>query len=85
MVGKLRFLVAERPDLGYEVLKLSRQLAAPHGKDLVAVKRLIRYVCGTTGYVLQLYPDKQKDLRLQTWGNRTTQATERHADRSVAQ
>ena len=82
LVGKLRFLVPERPDLGYEVLKLSRSLATPQGKDMFGVKRVVRYVSGTTDYVLKLYPDMHKDLNL-TGSVDTDYAGDRETRRSV--
>ena len=47
VVGKLRFMVPERPDIGFEVLKLSKSLAKPVGRDLAAALHVVRDLNGT--------------------------------------
>lgn len=53
MVGSLRYLTATRPDLIYSVNLVSRYMEKPTEQHLLAVKRILRYVRGTTGYGIQ--------------------------------
>eukprot|EP00972_Heterocapsa_arctica_P032320 4764942-Heterocapsa_arctica.AAC.1 len=43
-----------RPDLAYTVKELARRLASPTDADWLRMKRLLRYVRGTTNYLLKL-------------------------------
>eukprot|EP00972_Heterocapsa_arctica_P072049 10640507-Heterocapsa_arctica.AAC.1 len=43
-----------RPDLAFIVKELARRLAAPTCGDWVKVRRLLRYLSGTTHWVLRL-------------------------------
>jgi hypothetical protein len=54
IVGKLRWIVPERPDLGYAVHEVSKKLSSPAYRDWVAVKRIVRYLHKTTGTTLWL-------------------------------
>jgi hypothetical protein len=47
LVGSLRYFVNTRPDLGFWVGYVSRFLERPTEEQLLAVKRIIRYVAGT--------------------------------------
>jgi hypothetical protein len=52
-VGSLLYLSTHtRPDISFEVGMLGRAMAAPSAQDVVAVKRLFRYLSGTRGYGL---------------------------------
>jgi hypothetical protein len=54
-VGSLLYLATHtRPDLSFTVGMLGRAMAAPSAQDVVAVKRLMRYLSGTRGYGLVL-------------------------------
>ncbi|KAH0755142.1 hypothetical protein KY290_025412 [Solanum tuberosum] len=48
MVGSLLYLTASRPDIMFSVCKCARFQAAPKESHLTAVKRIIRYLIGTT-------------------------------------
>ena len=48
MIGSLLYLTASRPDISYSVGVCARYQANPKESHLKAVKRIIRYVSGTT-------------------------------------
>ena len=48
IVGSLRYLVHTRPDLTFAVGFVSRFMEAPTREHLAAVRRLLRYIAGTT-------------------------------------
>ncbi|KAL8167537.1 hypothetical protein V2J09_009036 [Rumex salicifolius] len=48
MVGSLIYLIATRPDLMFVVSFISRFMAAPTQLHLQAIKRVMRYLKGTT-------------------------------------
>jgi hypothetical protein len=50
-VGSLLYLATHtRPDISFTVGILGRAMDAPSAQDLVAVKRLMRYLSGTRDY-----------------------------------
>jgi hypothetical protein len=54
-VGSLLYLATHtRPDISFTVGMLGRAMAAPSAQDVVAVKRLMRYLSGTLDYGLVL-------------------------------
>jgi hypothetical protein len=48
IVGSLRYLVNSRPDLAFSVGMVSRFMESPNSEQWGAIKRIIRYVAGTT-------------------------------------
>jgi hypothetical protein len=48
IVGSLRYLVNSRPDLSFSVGMVSRFMEAPNSEHWATIKRIIRYVAGTT-------------------------------------
>ena len=50
MIGSLLYLTASRPDLAFSVGVCARFQAAPKESHLMAVKRIIRYINGTSDY-----------------------------------
>ena len=48
IVGSLRYLVNSRPDLAFSVGMVSRFMEAPNSEHWGAIKRIVRYVAGTT-------------------------------------
>jgi hypothetical protein len=52
VIGGLRYLIHTRPDLAYAVGYLSRFMEAPHEEHFTAVKRILRYVAGTSSHGL---------------------------------
>jgi Reverse transcriptase (RNA-dependent DNA polymerase) len=54
-VGSLLYLATHtRPDISFTVGMMGRALAAPSAQDVVAVKRIMRYLSGTRDYGLVL-------------------------------
>ena len=47
VVGKSQFLAPRWPDIAIATHRLARSLAKPTKSDIVASKRLLRYLCGT--------------------------------------
>ena len=62
MIGCLRYLTLTRPDLIYSVSYLSRFMSKPYSDHMAAVKRVLRYVKGTTEYGLVYRRDKESSL-----------------------
>jgi hypothetical protein len=60
IVGSLRYLVNTRPDLAFAVGYVSRFLEEPREDHLAAVKRILRYVAGTSSWGLW-FGRKKKD------------------------
>jgi hypothetical protein len=50
IVGSLRYLVNTRPNLAYFVGMVSRFMETPNSEHRTAIKRIVRYVAGTTQY-----------------------------------
>jgi hypothetical protein len=63
IVGSLRYLVDTRPDLAFDVGFVTRFMEQPMEEHMIAVKRILRYVAGTTHYGLH-YRRKTKEARL---------------------
>uniref|UniRef100_A0ACD6ARQ8 Uncharacterized protein n=1 Tax=Avena sativa TaxID=4498 RepID=A0ACD6ARQ8_AVESA len=63
IVGSLRYLVHTRPDLAFAVGFVSRFMERPTVEHMPAVKRILRYVAGTTHYGLH-YWRKTKEAQL---------------------
>ncbi|KAD7117131.1 hypothetical protein E3N88_04399 [Mikania micrantha] len=53
IVGSLRYLVHTRPDLSYSVGVVSKYMQTPKESHYAAVKQILRYLKGTTGYGLR--------------------------------
>nr|GFC81572.1 uncharacterized mitochondrial protein AtMg00810-like [Tanacetum cinerariifolium] len=47
MIGTLLYLTARRPDLQFAICMCARYQARPTEKQVHAVKRIFRYLCGT--------------------------------------
>lgn len=54
IVGSLQYLSLTRPDIGYTVNKLSQFMHQPTTEHWAAVKRLLRYLCGTLDHGITL-------------------------------
>ncbi|CAH9057687.1 unnamed protein product [Cuscuta epithymum] len=58
MVGALQYLIITRPDITYAVHLVSQFMHAPRTTHLLAVKRIYRYLQGTSTHGLWLKSDK---------------------------
>ncbi|CAH9114185.1 unnamed protein product, partial [Cuscuta epithymum] len=58
MVGALQYLTLTRPDITYAVHMVSQFMHAPRTSHLLAVKRIYRYLQGTSKHGLWLRSDK---------------------------
>ncbi|XP_070050273.1 uncharacterized mitochondrial protein AtMg00240-like [Nicotiana tomentosiformis] len=63
MIGSLLYLTASRPDIMFSVCKCTRFQSAPKESHLTAVKRIIRYLIGTTELGLWYSHSKYFDLK----------------------
>ncbi|CAM8902256.1 unnamed protein product [Rhodiola kirilowii] len=62
MIGSLLYLSASRPDISHVVGVCARYEANPKDSHLMNVKRIIKYVCGTTDYGLWYTKDTNSCL-----------------------
>ncbi|KAL5583478.1 hypothetical protein UlMin_015920 [Ulmus minor] len=62
IVGSLMYLTATRPDLMHAVSLISRFMEKPKEIHLLAAKRILRYLCGTTKFGLFYKKGEQSDL-----------------------
>ncbi|KAI3520492.1 hypothetical protein L1887_09941 [Cichorium endivia] len=53
IIGSLRYLINTRPDLSYSVGVVSKFMQSPKESHYAAVKQILRYLKGTTGYGLK--------------------------------
>ena len=53
IMGSLRYLCHRRPDIAYGVGLIGRYMVKPTTSHLVAAKRILRYVKGTSSYGIQ--------------------------------
>lgn len=62
MIGALQYLAkCTRPDIAYAVNQAARKMQEPTHNDLIAVKRILRYLAGTRNYGL-LYERRKSNL-----------------------
>ncbi|CAM9000496.1 unnamed protein product [Rhodiola kirilowii] len=52
MIGSFLYLTTSRPDIAHAVEVCARHQANPKESHLMNMKRIMKYVCGTTDYVL---------------------------------
>ena len=62
MIGNLLYLTASRPDFAFSVEVCARFQSAPKESHLTAVKRIIRYINGTSDYGIWYSRDSNKCL-----------------------
>jgi len=58
LVGALQYLTLTRPDISFSVNKVCQYLHSPTTIHWSAVKRILRYVCGTLNYGLKIKRSK---------------------------
>ncbi|GKB88311.1 ribonuclease H-like domain-containing protein [Tanacetum coccineum] len=66
LAGALQYLTFTRPDLSYAVQQVCLYMHDPRDLHFTALKRILRYVCGTLDYGLQLYVSTTTQLRAYT-------------------
>ncbi|XP_028124551.1 uncharacterized protein LOC114321575 [Camellia sinensis] len=62
MIGSLLYLTASRPDISFSVGACAHYQASPKESHLLAVKRIIKYVNGTVGYVVWFSIDTTAEI-----------------------
>ncbi|KAL6350161.1 hypothetical protein AAG906_004100 [Vitis piasezkii] len=62
IVGSLQYLLITRPDIAFAVNKLSQYMHQPTIEHWILVKRLLRYLCGSSSDGIQLYHDSSLSL-----------------------
>ena len=62
IVGALRYLTLTRPDLAYAVHQVCLHMHAPRDSHWTLVKRILRYIKGTTGHGLRLTASSSTEL-----------------------
>ncbi|KAJ3686759.1 hypothetical protein LUZ61_015923 [Rhynchospora tenuis] len=65
-VGALQYATVTRPDLSYAVNKLSQFMHSPTLNHWSAVKRVLRYLCGTMDHGLQIHANSISQLHAYT-------------------
>ncbi|GAU31303.1 hypothetical protein TSUD_315120 [Trifolium subterraneum] len=68
MVGSLMYLLATRPDLAFDVCLVARFMDRPTEMHIVAIKKIMRYVKGTTDFGI-LYSKTNESLQLDGWSD----------------
>ena len=66
LAGVLQYLTFTRPDLTYAVQQVCLHMHDPRESHLAALKRLLRYVCGTVDYGLVLHRSPSAELVVYT-------------------
>jgi len=59
IVGKLIWMIGDRPDIAYATKELARMVQQPTLKDMLVAQRILRYLQGTAGKVLHITIDKK--------------------------
>ncbi|GJR05907.1 ribonuclease H-like domain-containing protein [Tanacetum coccineum] len=62
LAGSLQYLTFTRPDISYAVQQVCLHMHDPRELHLSALKRILRYVCGTLDYGLQFFSSSTTDL-----------------------
>lgn len=62
LIGSLRYLIVTRPDLTYSVNLVSRYMEEPREIHMLAAKRILRYVQGTSEYGIQYKKGGEDEL-----------------------
>ena len=66
LAGALQYLTFTRPDIAYAVQQVCLHMHDPRAPHLAALKRILRYVCGTLDLGLLLRPSSSTDLVVYT-------------------
>jgi hypothetical protein len=66
LAGALQYLTFTRPDITYAVQQICLHMHDPRMPHLTALKRLLRYLCGTVDYGLLLHRSSSTELVVYT-------------------
>jgi hypothetical protein len=66
LAGALQYLTFTRPDITYAVQQICLHMHDPREPHLTALKRLLRYLCGTVDYGLLLHRSSSVELVVYT-------------------
>ncbi len=61
-VGRLMWLLSERPDLAYAVKQLARECSAPTMMSWKSLQQVLKYIQGSKDHVMRLRPDPEITL-----------------------
>ncbi|XP_066396551.1 secreted RxLR effector protein 161-like [Miscanthus floridulus] len=64
IVGSLRYLVKTRPDIAFAVRMVSRFMESPTSEHWAAIKRIVRYIAGTSEYGCKYEKKSTSGLKL---------------------
>ncbi|GKD77732.1 ribonuclease H-like domain-containing protein [Tanacetum coccineum] len=62
LTGSMQYLTFTRPDISYAVQQVFLYMHDPREPHFSVLKRILRYVCGTLDYGLQLFLSSTTDL-----------------------
>jgi hypothetical protein len=62
LAGALHYFTFSRPDIAYAIEQVCLYMHDPRKPHLALVKRILRYICGTLDYGLQLHHSSVADL-----------------------
>ncbi|KAG8483232.1 hypothetical protein CXB51_022211 [Gossypium anomalum] len=62
LAGALQYVVLTRPDISYAVNRICQFMHSPTTTHMVALKRVLRYLCGTLNYGLVIRPSSRLSL-----------------------
>ena len=66
LTGALQYLTFSRPDIAYAVQQVCLHMHTPREPHLTALKRILRYLCGSLDYGLLLRPSPTSELVVYT-------------------
>ncbi|XP_052877414.1 uncharacterized mitochondrial protein AtMg00810-like [Gossypium arboreum] len=62
LAGALQYVVLTRPDIAYAINRVCQFMHAPTSSHMVALKRILRYLCGTLSHGLVFRPSDRLSL-----------------------
>jgi hypothetical protein len=65
-VGALQYLIFTRPDIAYAIQQVCLHMHDPREPHLTAMKRIMRYLCGTLDFELLLCRSSTTELGVYT-------------------
>ncbi|GJX00050.1 ribonuclease H-like domain-containing protein [Tanacetum coccineum] len=79
LAGSLQYLTFTIPDISYAVQQVCLHMHDPRKPHFSALKRILRYVCGTLDYGLQLFSSSTTDLVAYSYADWAGCPTTRHS------